>query len=166
MQEYICKIADRSEMERKWDYEIAHAGKNRRSWEIWKEQALRNREEGKTLPYYGILNGEIICEATAMLCPEAVQNAKGLVDAKTAYLSAFRTIEGYRGQGYFSRLFRFMLNNLKDRGYEAVTLGAEPQEMKNKAIYAHYGFTEWLKTAEETYPDGTVITVEYYRKRL
>ena len=153
-------------MERKWDYEIARAGKDRRNWEIWKGEAIRRWAEGKALPYYGILDGAIICAAPALLSRDAVQNAYGLVDDKTVYLSAFRTIEGCQGRGYFSELFRFLLNDLKRRGYTAATLGVEPQEIKNKAIYLHYGFTEQIKTAKETYPDGTEITVEYYRKRL
>ncbi len=164
--DYICKIADLSEMERKWDDEIARAGENRANWAVWKTGALRNREAGWTLPYYGILKGEIICEATAHLCPKTVQNAEGLVDERTAYLSAFRTVPAYQGQGYFSRLFRFMLDDLRGRGYEAITVGVEPQDETNRAIYAHYGFDRYLKTAVETYPDQTTITVDYYRKKL
>ena len=45
-------------------------------------------------------------------------------------------------------------------------VGVEPEEVVNKQIYAHYGFTEFVKTDTETYPDGTVIDVEYYAKKL
>lgn len=166
MQDYICKIANRSEMERKWDDEIAHAQKSRRNWEIWKEKALRQASGKKALPYYGIWKDRIICEATASLCADGVQNAEGLVDQTTAYLSAFRTIQAFQGKGYFSKLFRFMINDLKSRGYQAVTLGVEPHETENRAIYEHFGFSEYVKTAVELYPDGTTITVDYYRKRL
>ena len=31
---------------------------------------------------------------------------------------------------------------------------------KNKAIYYKYGFTEYIKEAQEVYPDGTTIDVE------
>ena len=51
-------------------------------------------------------------------------------------------------------------------GYKRVTVGVEPEEVVNKQIYAHYGFTEFVKTDTETYPDGTVINVEYYVKKL
>ena len=59
-----------------------------------------------------------------------------------------------------------MIEDLRTRGYERVTVGVEPEEVVNKQIYAHYGFTEFVKTDTETYPDGTVINVEYYAKKL
>ena len=36
----------------------------------------------------------------------------------------------------------------------------------NKAIYAKYGFTDFIKTAPDYYPDGTTIDVEYYGKNI
>ena len=72
----------------------------------------------------------------------------------------------YQGKGYFSKLLKFMLEDLKNRGYEKVTLGVEPEETKNKEIYFHYGFTEHIKNGVESYPDGTTINVEYYGKRM
>ena len=59
-----------------------------------------------------------------------------------------------------------MLDDLKKRGYEYVTLGVEPLEERNKEIYKHYGFTDYIKNGKEIYPDGTIIEVEYYRKKL
>lgn len=32
-----------------------------------------------------------------------IQNCDGLVDEKTVYLFAFRTVEKYQGKGYFSK---------------------------------------------------------------
>lgn len=166
MSEYICKIASLEEMDNKWDYEIAHAGDDRENWIIWKKSSIENAQKGKLLPYYGLLDGQIISEATAILDASIAQNSDGLVDEKTAYLSAFRTIPEYQGKGYFSKLFWFMLSDLKSRGYEKVTLGVEPEEVENKKIYFHYGFTEHIKNGVEVYPDGTKINVEYYGKQL
>ncbi len=42
----------------------------------------------------------------------------------------------------------------------------EPADEKNKDIYIHYGFNEYIKSGKEYYPDGTVIDVEYYGKTL
>lgn len=111
-------------------------------------------------------NKKIICEATALQNPEAVQNSKGLVGDGAVYLCAFRTVKEYQGKGYFSKLMQFMLDDLREKGFTRATLGVEPAEEINKKIYAHYGFTEYVKRAEETYPDGTVITVGYFAKRL
>lgn len=162
---YICKIASLQEMNDKWDYEIGiHPGEE--NWITWKAEAINNYRTGRSIPYYGIFAGTIICEATAVVDPGEVQNSAGMIDRKTAYLCAFRTIEKYQGKGYFSRLLRFMLNDLKQKGYTKTVLGVEPGEEKNKAMYAHWGFTEFIKSATEQYPDGTVIDVEYYKKEL
>lgn len=164
MKDYSCKIASIDEMEIKWNYEI---GKHKNSnWIIWKAEAIARVKNGQSIVYYGILNGKIICEATAMLDKTAVQNSDRLVDDKTVYLCAFRTIEKYQGKGYFSKLFRFMINDLKSRGYEKVTLGVEPTETENLNIYQHLGFNEFIKSAQETSPDGTVIDVDYYGMKL
>ena len=163
---YLCKIASLEEMNRKWDYEIEHNINDARNWIIWKSHFLENFKNDYIIPYYGILDGNIICEATAMLNSEVVQNSEGLVGNGVVYLSAFRTIEEYQGKGYFSKLMKFMLNDLKQRGIVRVTLGVEPAEETNKKIYAHYGFNEYITSATEVYPDGTVIDVDYYGKNL
>ena len=161
---YNVKIASIEEMEAKWNYEIKkHKSGN---WKIWKDEAIERVKNGQSIAYYGILNGEIICEATAMFDKNIVQNHEGLIDEKTAYLCAFRTVEKYKRKGYFSKLFTFMLNNLKENGYEKVSLGVEPCETENLEIYKHFGFNDYIKSAKETYPDKTVIDVDYYMKSL
>ncbi len=157
---YICKIATVDEMETKWNSEIKkHKSDN---WKTWKTESIERVRNGQSIAYYGVLNGKIICEATAMLDKSIVQNGDDLADDKTAYLCAFRTIEKYRGKGCFSKLFLFMIDDLKSKGYEKVTLGVEPSETENLKIYRHLGFDEFLKSAQETYPDGTIIDVDYY----
>ena len=59
-----------------------------------------------------------------------------------------------------------MIEDLKKRGYTRVTLGAEPCEVRNMMIYFKYGFTTYLKTAYESYPDGEKIMVNYYSKEI
>lgn len=159
---YICKIPSLEEINTKWDYEIAHSGEDKSNWIVWKKRAIKNYNHGYTIPYYGILDGVIICEATAMVDPSVVQNSAGLVDDNTVYLSAFRTISEFQGKGYFSKLFHYMIDDLRKKGYKKATLGVEPVEVENKEIYAHYGFTEFIKSGKEYYPDGTVIDVEYF----
>ncbi|MFR5875413.1 MAG: GNAT family N-acetyltransferase [Eubacterium sp.] len=164
MNDYICKIATIDEMEVMWDYEIKkHRNSN---WKIWKSEAIEHVKNGQSIAYYGILNSKIICQATAMFDRNIVQNSDGLVDDKTVYLCAFRTVEQYQGKGYFSKLFKFMIDDLKSKGYEKITLGVEPNETDNLNIYKHLGFNEFIKSAQETYPDGTVIDVDYYGMEL
>ena len=163
---FICKIASFQEMNIKWNYEIAQREKDKDNWIVWKKRHIENYKQGYTIPYYGILEGVIICEATAMLHPKVVQNSTGLVDCHTVYLSAFRTISEFQGKGYFSRLFHFMVDDLRQKGFTKATLGIEPSEEKNKEIYTRYGFTEYIKSGKEYYPNGMVIDVEYYGKTL
>lgn len=165
MQNFICKIASIEEMHKKWNYEI-QKNSDDPDWPIWKACALERTIKGQSISYYGVLDGKIITEGTALLDPEVVQNAERLVDEKNAYLCAFRTIEEYQGQGWFSKLFHFMLEDLKAKGYERVTLGVEPCEVKNMMIYFHYGFTEFVKMGIERYPGGEQIDVLYYAKEL
>lgn len=163
---FQCKVASFFEIEAHWDAQIEKHEKDRENWIAWKERALKNYSQGHCLVYYGMLEGRVICEATAHIHPQGVQNSANLVSEKSAYLCAFRTSLNYQGRGYFSLLFQFMLNDLRRRGYCQVTLGVEPAEIKNKRIYAHYGFTTFIKSAQEQYPDGTIIEVEYYKKSL
>lgn len=163
---FVCRVPTEEEICRKWDYEISHNEESRENWVVWKKETLENVREGRCILYYGFLGDEIICEATAMTCPEKVQNSQGLVDGSTVYLAAFRTNEGYRGKGYFSKLFRYMTADLKKKGFSKATVGVESEEQRNKQIYRHYGFTDFLKQSRETYPDGTVIDVEYYAMDL
>ena len=59
-----------------------------------------------------------------------------------------------------------MVDDLRQKGFTKATLGIEPSEEKNKEIYTRYGFTEYIKSGKEYYPNGMVIDVEYYGKTL
>ena len=160
---YICKIASMEEMKQKWDYEIAqHSEKE--NWIVWKGEAIESVRTGRSIPYYGILDGTVICEATAVLNPD-FEPACGKTD-QTVELCAFRTNKQYRGKGYFSKLMRFLQEDLKQKGYRRAVVGVEPEEKRNREIYRHWGFTEPVASGTETYPDGTVIQVEFYGKTL
>lgn len=163
--QFVCKIASLEEFTRKWAIEIQrHPGDN--NWRVWRIEALHRFLTGRSVPYYGFLDGTAVCEATALLDPATVQNGAGMMEEHTVYLCAFRTEEPFRGKGYFSRLLTFLQDDLKRKGYTKAVLGVEPGAADNKAMYQHWGFTELIKTATETDPDGAVTTVEYYGKRL
>ena len=150
---YVCRIAGEAEMNRRWDDEISrHAEKG--NWIAWKAEAIANFRAGRSVPYYGILNGTVICEATAV------------PDGDSAELCAFRTVREHRGEGYFSRLMTFLLEDLRRKGFVRAVVGVEPGETRNLAIYRHWGFTDLIRTGTETYPDGTVIDVLFYAKEL
>ena len=160
---YICRIPSLSEMERKWDDEIRrHA--DRKNWIVWKGEAIESARLGRSVPYYGILNGTIICEATAVPDPDFGPWSREA--GRAAELCAFRTNREYRGQGWFSRLMDFLLEDLRQKGFQKAVVGVEPEDTHNREIYRHWGFTEPVASGTETYPDGTVIQVEFYGKTL
>ncbi len=163
--EYVCRIATEEEMNRKWDYEIGlHADQT--NWKAWKEEAIESARAGKSIPYYGILDGTVICEATANLDPDFRHADREKTTERAVELCAFRTNQEYRGKGYFSKLMDFMQNDLMQRGYSQAVVGVEPDEKRNREIYHHWGFTEYIGSATETYPDGTVIDVVFFGKQL
>ncbi|MBR1742479.1 MAG: GNAT family N-acetyltransferase [Lachnospiraceae bacterium] len=163
---YICKIPSFEEMNQKWDEEIRKHASDRETWSLWKKNFLENVEKNDTIPYYGILDGKVICESIAVINPVKLQNSDGLVGKHMAYLCGFRTMKPFQKRGYFSTLMKFMSDNLRKKGFLRVTLAVEHSEKRNREIYAHYGFTERIKSEKETYPDGTVTEVEYYGKDL
>ena len=112
--EYICKIATIEEMEQNWDY-LVEIHKDNNAWKIYKEESIKNMKEKNTIVYYVILNGTIISEATAFI--SNTDDTNELVNEHTSYLSAFRTRKEYQGKGYFSKLYNFMENDLKNRDY-------------------------------------------------
>lgn len=166
MREYICKIATIDEMERKWNYEIITNWRRKSVLKRLKKETIDRVKNEKIITYYGILNGKIICQTTAMFDENIIQNSDELVGIKTVYLCNFSTIKKHRGKGYFSKLFRFMINDLKNRGYEKVTLGVEPDEIENLKIYQHLGFNKYIKSAQEIFTDGKVADVDYYGMKL
>lgn len=175
MEQYMCRVANREELLKRWDYLIKiHHGNN--SWVVFRENAIRNFDDGSTISYLGFLNDEIICELTAYIKPSAfegdISNPSGLLSSDMAYLAAFRTNKEYEGKGYFSKLFKFAENDLKKRGYKELSLGVGPEAVRNMEIYFHYGFREYIKTTIEHDPPKDEFSipedefVNFYKKKI
>ncbi len=172
---FICKVANRKELLKRWDYLLEiHSGNNK--WGKFKENALKHFDENSTISYLGILNNEIICEATAYVKNSAfigdISEPSGLLSDSMAYLAAFRTNKEYEGKGYFSKLYRFVENDLKERGYTALSLGVGPEDVRNIEIYFHLGFREYIKTiidyekTEENPANQRKDVIIFYKKKI
>ena len=164
MDKYICKIADRDELIKRWKYLIEiHSVNN--IWEKFRDNALNNFDNDNTISYIGILNGEIICELTAYIKEEAfiddIDDYDDLLSEDRCYLAAFRTNKEYEGQGYFSLLFDYVVEDLKSRGYSEISLGVGPHEVRNMEIYFHLGFRDYIKSTTQ---DNELIL--FYKKDL
>lgn len=152
MENFICKVANREELLKRWDYLIEiHPGNNK--WVKFKENALKHYDEKSTISYLGFLNNEIICEATAYIKNSAfigdISEPSGLLSDSMAYLAAFRTNKEFEGKGYFSKLYKFVENDLKEKGYTELSLGVGPEAVRNMEIYFHLGFRNYIKTVIE-----------------
>ena len=167
MSNFTCKIAPLSDIEKRWNT-LINSHPNNTNWSIWKNDTITNNKNNYRISYYGYLDGEIISEATAIISPldTTILNSEKLISKDMAYLTAFRTDSKYQNQGYFSKLYKYMEEDLKSRGFTKLSLGVEPQEVKNIQIYFKYGFTNYIKTSTELYPNGETITVNYYYKEI
>ncbi len=175
MGNYIFRIANRDELLKRWEdlLEVQH-GSSR--WAEYRENAIKQFAENSTIPYLGFLDGEIICEATAYIKESAfigdISEPSGLLSDSMAYLAAFRTNKELEGRGYFSRLYRFMENDLKERGYTELSLGVGPDAVRNIEIYFHLGFREYIKTVIEYEPSEsdpskkTEDVILFYKKKI
>ena len=142
---YKCVVANKDLIIKKWDEEIRKHN-NSKTWIDFKEKSLRNLDT--RIVYMGILNDEIITESTAIISINDLdmQNKDNLVGNNKAYLTAFRTNKEYENKGYFSKLYKFMEEDLKKRGFTSLTLGVEPSEVRNIMIYFNWGFTNYIKS--------------------
>ena len=161
---YKCIIANKNQIIEKWDEEIKKHNYSE-EWKIYKKQSLNNMDT--RIVYMGILDGIIITEATAIISSKdkCMENKDDLVDNGKAYLSAFRTNKEYEKQGYFSKLYKFMENDLKSKGFKSLTLGVEPKEVRNIQIYFNWGFTKYIKTGYCKYADGKYGAIEIIMKK-
>lgn len=168
MDNFICKVATREELLKRWKYLIEiHPGNN--DWVQYKENAVRNFDNESTISYLGLLNDEIICEATAYIKPSAfigdISDSSGLLTDSMAYLAAFRTNKEYEGKGYFSKLYKFIEKDLKDKGYTELCLGVGPEAVRNIEIYFHLGFTDYIKTLID-YNSSKEDVILFYKKKI
>ncbi len=175
MDNFICKVASRKELLKRWDYLIEiHPGNNK--WIEFKENALKHFDENSTISYLGFLNNEIICEITAYIKNSAfigdISKPSGLLSDSMAYLAAFRTNKEYEGKGYFSKLYKFVESDLKEKGYKELSLGVGPEAVRNIEIYFHLGFREYIKTiieyetVEENPQTQKEDVIVFYKKKI
>lgn len=160
---YKCVIASKDLLIKKWDEEIEKHN-NSDVWKQFKTVSLRNINN--RIVYMGILEDKIITECTAIISENDldIQNKEDLIGNGKVYLTAFRTNKEYENKGYFSKLYKFMEQDLISRGYKIFTLGVEPSEVRNIQIYFKWGFTKYIKTDYEYYPNGEKVIVNYYEK--
>ena len=169
MENYICKIANKEELIQRMDY-LIEIHPNNQFWIDAKRNAIVGYDEHSKIMYIGVLEGNIICEATVFIKKSAfigdIVSCDDFITDTSAYLSGFRTNKNYENKGFFGTLYRFIEKDLKERGYKALYLGVEPSEERNMKIYFHLGFQEYITTLESYKIDDTKRIINFYRKKI
>jgi GNAT superfamily N-acetyltransferase len=71
-----------------------------------------------------------------------------------AYLSAFRVHPDYRGQGLGTKLMQRVIERIKERGFNEVTIGAYHHEPAIQDLYKKWGFGDLVKECIEETTEG------------
>lgn len=165
---YICKIASLDEIKKKWDYEIEIHSDNPLYLKA-KEEYLKEAKKGTRIVYVGILGNEIICDVTAIIKKEGIlsesRNHDDLVSDKRCFLCAFRTNKEYENKGYFSKLYKFMENDLIKKGFTEFSLSVDTSKKRNMDIYKKWNFTNFIRSEVILTTDYKYITYNYYFKK-
>ena len=75
---------------------------------------------------------------------------KDFADGKNrAYLCAFRIKSEYRGKGHGSFLLKEVLEYIREKGVQTVTIGVDETEEHNIRLYRRFGFTKKIKDCFE-----------------
>ena len=159
----MYRKATGEDLERLWDYQIAqNPGDDR--YLRWKAQFIADNRSGAAATFAVIIDGEPIGEGTLLFSPEcrAIRGRTALADDKTtANINALRIRKEYEGRGHISNLVRLMENTAREMGFSRITIGVEETELRNRAIYAHWGYVNLVMTEEDA---GTQVL--YYAKEL
>lgn len=161
--EYTCRPATAEDLERLWQYNIeTHPGDGR--WVRWKTEYIGYNQTGAARTFAVLADGCPVGEGTLLFDPacKAVDGRLALADGKTvANVNALRIQKVHESRGQISALVRLMEQTARELGYTRVTIGVDECETRNRAIYAHWGYTRLLFSEME---DGELVL--YYEKTL
>jgi len=152
MHEYKYKIATLEELERRWDINIANnIGDNR--WVDWKAIAIENHKNNKCTTFVVLYGEEPIGEGTLIPTLQSVE------------INGLRIDKQHEGKGHISKLVKIMEQYAKDEGYKTATIGVEPKETRNLAIYLHWGYNTFVKLEISNMKEEEGLVL-YYSKLL
>ncbi len=161
--DYICRPATMEDLEYIWERNIQqNPGDDR--WIGWREEFIRNNRSGVARTYVVVCNGEPVGEGTLLFSPEcgAIAGRTVLADGmRVANINALRIEKAHEGQGHISDMVRLMEADAARLGYARLTIGVEEKELRNQAIYRHWGYERLVLTEVE---DGE--TVYYFEKDI
>ena len=133
-------------------------------WVRWRDEYIAMNRDGRCATFIIFADNLPVGEGTLLIdpaCP-AVAGRPMLSDGKTIVnLNALRIEKRFEGQGHVSRMVKMMEDHARGLGFSTITIGVEEKEMRNRAIYDHWGYTTPVLTEMD---EGEVVL--YYSKPL
>ena len=160
---YTHRIADREALEIIWQRNIDRNPGDAR-WVRWRDEYIAMNADGRLRTFILFADGAPIGEGTLIFDPScpAVAGRTVLADGRRIVnLNALRIEKAHEGKGLISSMVKSMEDYARDLGYETITIGVEECEMRNRAIYAHWGYADLILDEIE---DGERVL--YYSKAL
>ena len=164
----ILKIATIDELKEKWDYEIKNHKGNIHYLQAANE-AIRETKHGNRITYIAKLNNQIISDITVIIKEKGILSeskyTEDLISNIRVFLCDIRTIEDYQGKGYLSKLYKYVENDLKEKGYKEISLSYDTNNIKNKIMYTKWNYTNFIRSETRT-SNNTTYTYDYYYKKI
>ena len=162
-EQVIQRIATPDDLNNLWQYNVnSHPGDDR--WARWREEYIGYNQTGAARTYAVVVDGVPVGEGTLLFDPgcSAIEGLSVVaVAASNVNLNALRIRKPWEGRGYISAMVRLMEQHARQAGFSRITIGVDACEARNRAIYAHWGYTHLLFTEED---DGELVL--YYEKPL
>ena len=122
-----------------------------------------DKEQG-IIKYVGLLDNNIV---SSLIANTNVEETKKGIDGKyIVYINQFNTKEEYRNKGYFSKLLKYALEDLKNKGFKMATLGVNSERKKLIEFYKSYGFDDYYGNMLYTNESGEQELINYYANKL
>jgi GNAT superfamily N-acetyltransferase len=161
--EFTCRRADAESLKIIWQRSIDRNPGDER-WVRWRDEYIAMNRDGRCATFIIFADSLPVGEGTLLIdpaCP-AVAGRPMLSDGKTTVnLNALRIEKRFEGQGHVSRMVKMMEDHARGLGFSTITIGVEEKEMRNRAIYDHWGYTTPVLTEVD---EGEVVL--YYSKPL
>ena len=156
--------ATESDLEFIWNKNIENHSSDER-WVRWKSEYINYNKQNMAKTFV-VVDDEPVGEITILFSPKckAVYGNLKLCDGKTiANMNAFRINKKYENQGHISKLLKIAEHYAKEKGIKELTIGVEETETRNREIYEHWGYTEFLFSEFDQDENCLVL---YYKKQI
>ncbi len=152
------RIATEADFNALWDRNIAE-NPDEPMWPVWRQRFRQRIDLGQAITFCVAIDGDPVGEGTLEL--NTGKDPRLCNGRENVYLAALRIRKEFEGQGHISRLVRMMEDHARKLGFRRITIGVEENEIRNRAIYEHWGYVNLIMEENQ---DGERVL--YYAKEL